>query len=121
MGAEASTPKSTGPIHSVGEKVGGNMILYSQYIVGYSSILVYGQYIVGYSSILVYGQCIVGYFGILLRHFSFSHPQVMVEVNGSFRMGVVKFTGETEFAPGDWVGVALERPLGQYTTHDHLT
>lgn len=42
--------------------------------------------------------------------------QVMVEVSGIFRMGIVKYVGETEFAGGEWVGVALDRPCGQYST-----
>ena len=42
--------------------------------------------------------------------------QVMVDVNGLFRMGTVKYVGATEFAAGDWVGVAFDRPYGQYTT-----
>ena len=42
-------------------------------------------------------------------------PQVMVEMSGGFKMGIIKFVGETDFAPGDWVGVAFDRPVGQYT------
>ena len=42
--------------------------------------------------------------------------QVMVEVSGIFRMGTVKYVGETEFAGGEWVGVAFDRPYGQYST-----
>lgn len=38
--------------------------------------------------------------------------QVMVEVANGFKMGTVKFVGETEFAGGEWIGVALDRPLG---------
>lgn len=37
----------------------------------------------------------------------------MVEVANGFKMGVVKFIGETEFQPGEWIGVALERPNGK--------
>lgn len=36
----------------------------------------------------------------------------MVEVTNGFKMGTVKYVGETEFAPGEWIGVALERPFG---------
>ena len=36
----------------------------------------------------------------------------MVEVSNGFKMGVVKFIGETDFAPGEWIGVALDRPQG---------
>ena len=39
-----------------------------------------------------------------------------MDVNGLFRMGSVKYVGATEFAAGDWVGVAFDRPYGQYTT-----
>ena len=42
----------------------------------------------------------------------------MVEMSGGFKMGTIKFVGETDFAPGDWVGVAFERPVGQYTPLD---
>ena len=47
---------------------------------------------------------------------SLYHPhdtQVMVEIANGFKIGVVKFIGETEFAPGEWIGVALERPNGE--------
>ena len=39
--------------------------------------------------------------------------QVMVEVANGFKIGSVKFIGETEFAGGEWIGVALERPFGE--------
>ena len=39
--------------------------------------------------------------------------QVMVEVSNGFKIGTVKFIGETEFAPGEWIGVALDRPIGE--------
>ena len=39
--------------------------------------------------------------------------QVMVEVANGFKIGTVKFVGETEFAGGEWIGVALERPFGE--------
>ena len=39
--------------------------------------------------------------------------QVMVEIANGFKIGVVKFIGETEFASGEWIGVALERPNGE--------
>lgn len=38
----------------------------------------------------------------------------MVEVANGFKMGTVKFIGDTEFAPGEWIGVALERPQGEW-------
>ena len=37
----------------------------------------------------------------------------MVEVANGFKMGTVKFIGDTEFAPGKWIGVALDRPQGK--------
>ena len=46
--------------------------------------------------------------------------QVMVEIANGFKMGVVKFIGETEFAPGEWVGVALERPNGESVWFNQL-
>ena len=36
-----------------------------------------------------------------------------MEVANGFKMGTVKFIGDTEFAPGEWIGVALERPQGE--------
>eukprot|EP00731_Ephydatia_muelleri_P010946 Em0005g1532a len=39
--------------------------------------------------------------------------KVMVESNG-FKFCIVKYIGTTEFAPGEWVGVALEKPLGKH-------
>ena len=36
----------------------------------------------------------------------------MVEIANGFKMGTVKFIGDTEFAPGEWIGVALERANG---------
>lgn len=31
-----------------------------------------------------------------------------------YKMGVVKFVGETRFQPGEWIGVALDRPNGKH-------
>ena len=40
----------------------------------------------------------------------------MVELGGGFKMGVVKYIGETEFAPGiEWIGVAFDKPFGELT------
>ena len=39
--------------------------------------------------------------------------KVMVETPNGFKFGNVKFVGPTEFAPGEWIGVALERPSGE--------
>ena len=36
-----------------------------------------------------------------------------MEIANGFKIGVVKFIGETDFAPGEWIGVALERPNGE--------
>ena len=36
----------------------------------------------------------------------------MVESNG-YKLGIVKFIGTTEFAPGEWVGVALDKAHGK--------
>ena len=38
----------------------------------------------------------------------------MVEISTGLKFGNVKFTGSTEFAPGEWNGVALEQPAGEY-------
>ena len=37
----------------------------------------------------------------------------MVDTQNSFKFGKVKFVGPTEFAAGEWIGVALERPTGE--------
>ena len=37
----------------------------------------------------------------------------MVELANSFKMGTVKYVGITDFAQGDWIGVALEGPYGK--------
>lgn len=52
----------------------------------------------------------------------------MVEVANGFKIGVVKFIGETEFQPGEWIGVALDRPSGKlpalistpYSAYGHI-
>ena len=46
--------------------------------------------------------------------------QVMVEVANGFKMGVVKYIGTTEFAPGEWIGVAMDRPFGTLLVHWHV-
>ena len=43
--------------------------------------------------------------------------QVMVELGSGFKMGVVKYIGETEFAPGiEWIGVGFDKPFGNNNT-----
>lgn len=38
----------------------------------------------------------------------------MVELGVGFKIGVVKYIGETEFAPGvEWIGVAFDKPYGK--------
>ena len=39
--------------------------------------------------------------------------QVMVDMANGFKIGVIKYLGETEFGVGEWVGVALDRPFGE--------
>ena len=39
--------------------------------------------------------------------------QVMVEIPQGFKFATVKFIGETEFAVGEWIGVAFDRPYGK--------
>ena len=39
--------------------------------------------------------------------------KVMVDTPNGFKFGKVKFVGSTEFAAGEWIGVALERPAGK--------
>ena len=46
--------------------------------------------------------------------------QVMIEVSSGFKMGVVKFVGETEFASGELIGVALDRPFGKISNYHVL-
>ncbi len=36
-----------------------------------------------------------------------------MDLSSGFKPGTVKFVGETEFQPGEWIGVALDRPLGE--------
>ena len=38
---------------------------------------------------------------------------IMVDTPNGFKFGKVKFVGSTEFAAGEWIGVALERPAGE--------
>ena len=38
----------------------------------------------------------------------------MVEIGGGFKMGVVKYIGGTEFASGEWIGVAFDKPFGKW-------
>jgi kinesin family protein 13 len=40
--------------------------------------------------------------------------RVFVETALGMKMGVVKFAGETQFQPGLWIGVALDRPSGKH-------
>ena len=39
--------------------------------------------------------------------------KIMVETPNGFKFGKVKFIGPTEFAAGEWIGLALERPTGE--------
>ena len=39
--------------------------------------------------------------------------KVMVDTPNGFKFGKVKFVGSTEFAAGEWIGVALERQSGE--------
>ena len=39
--------------------------------------------------------------------------KIMVETSVGFKFGKVKFIGPTEFSAGEWIGIALERPLGE--------
>ena len=39
---------------------------------------------------------------------------IMVETQNGFKFGKVKFVGSTEFADGEWIGIALERPSGEF-------
>lgn len=41
----------------------------------------------------------------------------MVDLSIGFKMGIVMFVGETEFAPGEKIGVALDGPYGKSTAH----
>ena len=46
----------------------------------------------------------------------------MVEMGGGFKMGVVKYIGETEFAPGvEWIGVAFDKPYGKQHCNGHVS
>ena len=39
--------------------------------------------------------------------------KIMVDTPNGFKFGKVKFIGPTEFAAGEWIGIALERPTGE--------
>ena len=39
--------------------------------------------------------------------------KVMINTPNGFKFGKVKFVGSTQFAAGEWIGVALERPAGE--------
>ncbi len=41
-------------------------------------------------------------------------------MGGGFKMGVVKYIGETEFAPGEWIGVAFDKPSGEWSVVDSI-
>ena len=40
--------------------------------------------------------------------------KIMVDTPSGFKFGKVKFVGSTEFAAGEWIGIALERPNGEW-------
>ena len=48
--------------------------------------------------------------------------KVMVDTPIGFKFGKVKFVGTTEFAAGEWIGVALERQSGKFVVclHYHM-
>ena len=46
--------------------------------------------------------------------------RVFVETASGLKMGVVKFVGETQFQPGLWIGVALERATGEWYVMCHV-
>ena len=43
----------------------------------------------------------------------------MVDTPTGFKFGKVKFVGTTEFAAGEWIGVALERQSGKFVVCLH--
>ena len=46
---------------------------------------------------------------------------MIVEIPQGFKLAVVKFIGETEFAAGEWIGVAFERPIGKVSYKQEYT
>ena len=48
------------------------------------------------------------------QHVATVGEKVMVEIPTGFKFGNVKYTGPTEFSPGEWIGVSLEQPANEY-------
>jgi len=47
--------------------------------------------------------------------------KVMVDTPNGFKFAKIKFIGPTEFAQGEWIGVALERPAGEFIMGNVVT
>ena len=39
--------------------------------------------------------------------------QVIVDTSSGYKLGVVKYVGVTDFSPGEWIGISLDRPYGE--------
>lgn len=37
---------------------------------------------------------------------------------GGSKPGSISFIGETQFAPGDWAGVTLDEPIGEWSCNN---
>jgi hypothetical protein len=40
---------------------------------------------------------------------------------GGTKPGQIAYIGETQFAPGEWAGVVLDEPVGQFLKHIYST